>query len=83
MPPSVFVAVGGKQAKRKKKKIDSHGVEQMAKFFAILLTFSRKTLAYLGKGRSVKDRTSHMDLEWFSSPSLCPQLSNCLCIQGS
>lgn len=39
----------------------------MAKFFAILLNFSRKTLAYLEKGRLVKDRTSHMDLEWFSS----------------
>lgn len=35
----------------------------MAKFFTILLTFSRKNLAYLGKGRLVKDRTSHMDLE--------------------
>lgn len=40
----------------------------MAKNFEILLTFSRKTLAYLGNGRLVKDRTSHVDLESGSLP---------------
>lgn len=46
------------------------------------LTFCRNTLAYLGTGRLAEDRTSHMDLEWFSPPLRCPQLGNCLCIQA-
>lgn len=48
----------------------------------VALTFCRNTLAYLGNARLVEDRTSHMDLEWFSSPLRCPQLGNCLCIQA-
>lgn len=64
------------QEERKK----SHGVQQMAKNFEILLTSFRKTLAYLGNGRLVKDSTSHADFgQWFSSRSHRPQLADCLC----
>lgn len=38
-------------------------IQKMANFFTVLRTFSKMTLACLGKGRLVNDRTSHMDLD--------------------
>lgn len=82
-PPSVFAAVGGKQAREGEKRNRFSWSRANGKVLLQFFWLSPERLwPTWGKGRLVKDRTSHTDLEWFSSPSQCPQLGNCLCIQA-
>ena len=54
--PRFMRLFGGKQARRKEKKAILMESRKWQSSFAILLTFSRKTLAYLGRGGEISRR---------------------------